>query len=328
MKRYHLGVDVGGTKTQALVVDQEGRIVGEGLSGAGNYESVGFDGLQAALDESVIQAFSTAGIVADQIAGAGFGVAGYDWPSELPPTLEVIKTLGLSCPIKVVNDTIIGLVAGADLGWGVAVVAGTGCNCIGRDKDGRQGRVTGEGGMFGEFGGAGEIVGKAIQQVAYAHYQRGPQTRLTGVLVEACGAKDAADLMEGLVMDWYHLDAGLAPKIFSTAEEGDKVARNVIIWAGRELGQLAVCVIRQLKLESTTFEVIMVGSVFSGGALLLDSFTDTIHAVAPGALIKRLSQPPVIGAVLLGMEAAGVDIAVAGMRERMRAGILMHDRML
>ena len=324
MSAYYLGVDVGGTKTHALIADSEGRVVGAGLSGAGNYELVGYDGLKTALDNSVAQALDQAGIHASQVKGAGFGVAGYDWPSELPPTMQVIETLGLDCPIELVNDTIIGLVAGADAGWGVAVVAGTGCNCIGRDRQGRLGRVTGEGGMFGEYGGAGEIVGRALQQVAYAHYRRGPATALTRVLVEGCGAKDAADLMEGLVMDWYHLDAGLAPKIFAAARAGDGVARQVIDWAGKELGEMAACVIRQLGIQSLNFDVVLVGSVFSGGALLLEPFTETVHTTAPGARLKRLEHPPVAGAVLLGMQAAGMD--AVSLRPHLFKSISAHDR--
>jgi hypothetical protein len=32
---------------------------------------------------------------------------------------------------------------------------------------------------------------------------------------------------------------------------------------------------------------------------------DTIHSIAPGAKLVRLNVPPVVGAVLLGMEQAG-----------------------
>jgi N-acetylglucosamine kinase-like BadF-type ATPase len=306
MNKYFLGIDVGGTKTQSLISDLTGEIVGTGISGAGNHESVGYEGLIRALNDVTDQAMTQAGIRPGQIAGAGFGVAGYDWPSELPPTLEAISTLGLDCPIQAVNDTVIGLIAGTENGWGVAVVAGTGCNCWGRDEEGREGRVTGDGGRFGEFGGAGEIVGKALQAVAYAQLKRGPATALTELLVDHCGARDAFDLMEGLVLDWYSLDAGLAPQIFSLAYQGDSVSRQVIEWAGRELGGMAAGVIHQLGLEEKAFDVILVGSVFEGGALIIEPLQETVREVARKASFRRLNATPVIGAVLLGMEAAGI----------------------
>ena len=81
------------------------------------------------------QALAAAGLQIGDIAGAGFGVAGYDWPSERPPTIDAIASLGISAPVEAVNDTIIGLLAGAEQGWGVALVAGTSNNCRGWDRD-------------------------------------------------------------------------------------------------------------------------------------------------------------------------------------------------
>jgi N-acetylglucosamine kinase-like BadF-type ATPase len=308
MTTYFLGIDVGGSKTQAMIVDNQGNIRGSGRTGAGNHEVVGYEGLQAALQGSTEMALKQAGIDRSQITGAGFGVAGYDWPSELAETLKAVNTLGLNCPVKVVNDTVIGLVAGAKAGWGVAVISGSGCNCWGRDQAGREGRVTGNGGVFGEGAGAGEIMGKVLQAVAHDHFLRGPRTRLTPMLVDACGAKDPADLIEGLVLEWYHLDVSWAPKVFQLASEGDPVAQEVIHWAGNELGELACCVIRQLKIQQQTFEVVLVGSVFEGGARLIEPLQRTVWKTAPAARFIRLNAPPVTGAVLLGMEAVGLEV--------------------
>src|SRR5512136_56265 len=103
MKRYFLGVDVGGTKTHALIADESGQASGFGEAGPGNHEGVGYDGLAAALQIAIEQALARAGISRRQIAGAGFGVGGYDWPSEREPTLRAIGTLGIHAPLEAVN---------------------------------------------------------------------------------------------------------------------------------------------------------------------------------------------------------------------------------
>ena len=174
--RYFLGVDVGATKTHALVADETGKVVGFGKAGPGNHEVVGYPGLQRALHDSVSQALQTAGLTAWQVDGAGFGVGGYDWPSELADTLEAIEVLHLNCPIEVVNDAVLGLVAGAADGWGLALIAGTGNNVRGRDRQGREGRVTGNGIVCGEFGGGGDIVFRALQLVCHVWTRRGQPT--------------------------------------------------------------------------------------------------------------------------------------------------------
>ena len=49
MPVYFLGVDIGSTKTHALVCDELGRVLGFGESGPGNHEVVGYAGLSNAL---------------------------------------------------------------------------------------------------------------------------------------------------------------------------------------------------------------------------------------------------------------------------------------
>jgi N-acetylglucosamine kinase-like BadF-type ATPase len=307
--RYFLGIDIGATKSHALVADETGHALGLGTGGAGNWETVGYDGLTATLNAITDQALARAGVAKHQIAGAGLGIAGYDWPSQDEPTRQAIETLGIPAPYAFVNDTTLGLIAGTTQGWGVAVVSGTSCNCRGRGPDGREGRVTGEGWRFAEFAGAGELVAKAIWAVSLAWSQRGPATRLTEAFIGLTGAADAADLLEGLSVYRYQLSAEAAPWVFQVAAEGDRVAQELIRWAGQELGSLATGVIRQLAIERMEFEVVLIGSMFKGGPALTDALAETVHAVAPGARLVRLAAPPVVGSVLLGMQQAGLETA-------------------
>ncbi len=64
------------------IADETGRAVGFGAAGPGNHEVVGYDGLIAALGACMGQALAMVGIDRREIAGAGFGVGGYDWPGE------------------------------------------------------------------------------------------------------------------------------------------------------------------------------------------------------------------------------------------------------
>jgi N-acetylglucosamine kinase-like BadF-type ATPase len=307
MTRYLMGVDIGATKSHCLIADEQGRAIGFGAGGPGNYEGVGWEGLQSTLREVVDKALASAGITVEHVAGAGFGIAGYDWPRERAPHMQAIDLLGLPAPYSLVNDTVVGLVAGAKEGWGIGVVAGTGCNCWGRDKQGREGRVTGEGGWFAEYGGGGDLVYRAVQVVSLAWSRRGPATRLTDALVSLVGATDVEDLLEGLILHRYALRPNAAPLVFQVAAEGDEVALEVIRWAGRELASLAVGVIRQLDLQQQPdLEIVQIGSLFDGSPLLGEVMLSTIQTVAPGARLVRLTVPPVIGGVLLGMEQAGI----------------------
>lgn len=308
MGKYYLGVDIGSTKSHALIANDTGRAIGFGKAGPGNWETVGWEATHKVFQTIVNQAIQSSNIARDQIVGAGYGVAGYDWDEDLQPHQEIIDSLKLNAPYQIVNDSIIGLVAGGTKGWGVVVSAGTSNNCRGRDQEGNEGRIVGSGVRFGEFGGAYEIIWKAIHAVAAAWTQRSSPTKLTDVFIEITGAKDVTDLISGLVRDRYNLSAKHAPQIFDVAKEGDEVAQEIICWAGRELGDLATGIIRQLNFQKTDFEVVLAGSLFKGSSILSTALKEKVLMEAPKAKFVRLKEPPVVGGVLLGMEAAGEEI--------------------
>lgn len=305
MTRYFLGADIGSTKSHACVADETGTILGFGSAGAGNHESVGYDGMRRALADATHAALRSARISKRELAGAGFGVSGFDWHTERAAMLNAIATLELAVPLDVVNDAMLGVIAGAQEGWGVAVVSGTGCNCRGRTQDRkREGMVTGAGGLMGEGAGAGELVYWTIQAIAHQWTRRGPCTKLAEAMIERAGARDLEDLLEGIVNSRYELDASAAPLVFQIASEGDVVAQALVRRAGRELGELANAVIRQLDFQSREFDVVFVGSMFNSGEMLIEPLRETVLPLAPHARFVKLACPPVVGAVLLGMEQA------------------------
>lgn len=307
MTNYYLGIDIGATKSHALIANDAGQAVGFGYAGPGNHEVVGWEGFQAVLQAITRQALASADIDIQLISGAGFGVAGYDWPSQRQPTLASIANLGLSCPIEAVNDAVLGILAGSSQGWGISIISGTGENCWGVDREHQYAHMTGNSALMGEYGGAGSIVYRALRDIAKEWGQRGPQTELSQVFIQRTGAADLDDLLEGLVMGRYTLHAGDAPLVFEVAAAGDAVAVAAIRWAGLELADMVNGVSRQLNFTDQAFEVILIGSTFKGGALLLDPFKDIVHTVNPKASFLRLEAPPVVGGVLLGMEQAGVN---------------------
>ena len=69
--RYFLGIDVGASKTHALIANEVGESIGFGKAQGGNHQTVGYDGLATGLQVSLAQACQMAGIDATQIAGAG-----------------------------------------------------------------------------------------------------------------------------------------------------------------------------------------------------------------------------------------------------------------
>jgi N-acetylglucosamine kinase-like BadF-type ATPase len=305
--KYFLGIDVGSSKTHALIADETGQCIGFGKAGGGNHQNAGYDGLTNVLQKSFEGACQALGEETVQIAGAGFGVAGYDFPSDREGHLQAIAALGLACPVEVVNDGANGLISGTSHGIGVNVSAGSSNNCRGKGRNGKEGRIVGNGPMFGEYGGAMEIVYRAMQFVNYAWIKRMPPTALTNVFLKATGANDEMDLMEGLSMGQYHLFPFIAVEVINTARAGDSAAMEVMHWAGEELGWLAISVARQIEMEHEEVEIVQSGTVFEAGELITQPMQITVLKHLPKAKLTRLDGPPVVGPLMLGMQVAGID---------------------
>jgi predicted NAD/FAD-dependent oxidoreductase len=110
----------------------------------------------------------------------------------------------------------------------------------------------------------------------------------------------------------------MAPAVIGAAQAGDSAAGEVMRWAGEELGWLAVSVARQIGMAQGEVEIVQSGSIFAAGELLTAPMQDVVLAHCPGARLIRLDGPPVVGALLLGMEQAG--FAGYAVRERLLAG--------
>ena len=147
-----LGVDGGGRKTYAVVVDAFGTLLGAGTAGPSNWEMAGVDVARDAITEAADGALADAGIARAAIDASVFGLAGVDWPSDVDRLLAAIGPLGLGGPCRILNDAFVALRAGTVQPWGVVVVAGTGTVAAGRSPAGDEFRTLGEGAIFGDFG--------------------------------------------------------------------------------------------------------------------------------------------------------------------------------
>ena len=307
--RAVLGIDVGGTKTHALIASDNGEVLGFGQGVGSNWESVGLEAAYETWAQVMQDALSEAGLSAAQLIGGGYGLAGLDWPSDHDRLRPLVDHLGVGGLQVLVNDAFEALWAGTRDGCGVVVIAGTGTTVAGRNRQGEEARTLGFSAHFGDWGGAGDIVRAAIYAIATAHTGRGVPTALSQRFVEVTRSRDAADFLEGLTRGRFRLDASAAPHVFEVAQAGDEVAQGIFRRAGRELGGNATVIIRRLDMESEAFDLVLSGGVLrSGNRLLLETLEGAVRQAAPLAHPILLTAPPVIGAALLAFDAVGAPL--------------------
>jgi hypothetical protein len=64
---------------------------------------------------------------------------------------------GLSWPVDVINDGMRGVISGTSRSMGVNVAVGSSINCPWKNAAGKEGRIVGNGVLFGEYGVGIEI---------------------------------------------------------------------------------------------------------------------------------------------------------------------------
>ena len=81
-KSLILGVDGGGTSTEAWLAEPGGDVLGRGTSGPSNAKAVGLEAARRALDEAIRAAFDDAGLEPAPVDVACLGLAGFDRPDD------------------------------------------------------------------------------------------------------------------------------------------------------------------------------------------------------------------------------------------------------
>lgn len=314
MPRLVIGMDAGASKTWALVGDIQGRVLGWGKGGPGDYHrrGLGLAGAVANYAAALRGALDEAGAQAASLVHAAFCLCGADFPPDYEKLRQGIAAKWPGLAFGVHNDLIAGLRAGTSRPWGAVLSCGTGTNAIGRSKEGAHVQVGGFGYRFGDFGGGDDLGNAAVRALFLAETGRGPATLLQSLILAALGQPDAAALQVAMLGGTLPAAAVsiLAPVVFAAANRGDAVAQDLLVRMGTALGQTGGAALRAVQLhEEPGAELVLCGSVWKGeNPLLIDACRLALHRTAPRAVLVRPRYEPVVGAYLLALEAAGGQV--------------------
>lgn len=203
----------------------------------------------------------------------------------------------LKVPVLVVGDAEL-LVPAAGLDKGVGLVAGTGSVAVGLLADGSRLQVGGWGAVLGDEGGAAGLVREAARAAWAAHDRGEAPDELALGLVEAFGVAEvpalgaALESASDVSADW----GRHARVVFTAADAGSLLAREVITEAGQSLAAL---VVRLAERGVPVDDVVVSGGTVLAQPRLYDALTAALAERVPGARPWPIQVPPVEGAVAL-----------------------------
>jgi len=295
-----LGIDAGGTKTVCLLADSDGAIVSEGRGPGANLHTAGELAVEKVLHAAMETAIGDRDITPAAIC---LGIAGVDREDEATAVRAIMRRIGYKSRVLVVNDALIGLVAGARDEPGIAINAGTGSIVYGRNAQFEAARAGGWGHMIGDEGSGYWIGRESLAAVMRAFDGRGPETQLAGDILSHFNVDDESRLPR-IVYD-RELPrvsvAALGPIAQRAAEQGDAVALRILERAAEELVLAARSVATRLEMRGDTFTFYLAGGVFRVVPWLVDELQRRLMEVAPRAQVQTLDEEPALGAVWLAL---------------------------
>ncbi len=279
-----------------LLVDEDGRLISQVLTGGANLRVHGESGVEAVLKQVFVDLAPP-----EPVSATCLGLAGVDRSADRAVIQGILRRLGIPGEARIENDALVALVAGAPERQGIVVVSGTGSIAYGLDASGATARAGGWGHILGDEGSAYWLGHAALRQAIRALDGRGPETSFG----DRVSRKLDLEVPEGLVSWFYDQErsryriAELASLVEEAALDGDQHAEELLEEAALHLVRAAQAVASQLSFDSL-YRVVLAGGAFRACPSLAQRAED--HFDLPFAVVDRLEVEPAWGAVTLALD--------------------------
>ncbi|TDT51885.1 N-acetylglucosamine kinase-like BadF-type ATPase [Fonticella tunisiensis] len=246
--KYVIGIDGGGTKTEATAYTIDGEEIGSGYSGPGNLILNGEWAIENIIS-AANECMETTNLVYNESECVFIyaGLAGIDGAD----VAKAEKALSdrFNVETKIVSDAEIALAALLKGDDGILTISGTGSVCYGI-HEGKLERAGGWGHILGDEGSGYYIALQAFKRAALEEDECIKKSRLTEKLLERLGMKKVKEIKKFIYSSRKADIAALAPLVAELGEEGEENAVSILREAGRDLALITWRVYRKLGFNS------------------------------------------------------------------------------
>jgi glucosamine kinase len=287
--KYFIGIDGGGSKCKAIIVDENNQLLGTGLTGSANpfhdYEQTIFSIEQAALQALKYAGLSHLGL--NQLY-AGLGLAGVNLPSvfnKMQQWEHPFKQMFLTTDLMI---ACLGAHKGSD---GAVIVTGTGsCGYI--NVNGKSSMLGGHGFPYGDKGSGAWLGFQAIEKVLLSLDHLTDKTLLSDKILSCLSVNNSLEIVEKVAGKPACFFATLASVVFESAEQGDHLAISILKEGADYLNKMSI-----LLMKENITRLSMIGGISS---LIQPWLSDELQQLlSPPALT------PEFGAILFTQQKLG-----------------------
>lgn len=268
-----LGIDGGGSKTRALLIDFHGSPISEGDAPGSNPHNIGYPRAASHIDQAVHEALDNAGQKDLEIISAFCGIAGIRDSGEQGQLANELTRFSWAETVRLAidHDLSIAYAAALEEEPGIVLICGTGSSCLGKDASGRIVRCSGRADSSNDPGSGYALGLEAIE---------------AGLLSKT--SEDRRSI------------AKLAPQLIKLAQQGNPRARNILESNADALIALARDAHSRLDLEDA-FQLGVIGGLGSADGLYRNLLLAKTASAFPAAVIRFAKISPVEAAAQLAL---------------------------
>jgi len=223
---YILGIDGGGSKTRAVIVDANNNIIGTGLSGPAN-PLHGFEQAINSITESAELAIKDANLSGVNLSDlvAGVGLAGVNLPALFEQMSNWQHPFG---KMFLATDLLIACLGAHDGSDGAVMITGTG-SCGFSYVNGHPYTLGGHGFPHGDKGSGAWFGFQAANHVLMSLDGLKEKSVINEKLLALLDVTDSVEVVEMIAGKPAAYYARMANLVFDAAEEGDSVAKAIVV---------------------------------------------------------------------------------------------------
>ena len=308
MDKYVIGVDGGGTKTEAVLISRTGEIIARIRGGSSNLQALGEEKLKQELTSLISRLLKKTNTPASKVMWLFLGLAGAGRKSDQKKILSLFDDTEFKSKLTVDSDAIIALAGAFGNRPGIILIAGTGSICFGKNENGKIVRSGGWGYLLGDEGGGYYIGREAVMAALKDLDGRGESTTLRNVIETKLNLNSIEEIIPLIYQNKFDrvAIADLALNVFDLAKNEDAVSQQIIKNAGKELGKLAKAVAHRLGFKDDNINIALIGSVFKQKEMLVNEISKELFELSWNIEISEPQFDPAVGAAILASEKAGV----------------------
>jgi N-acetylglucosamine kinase-like BadF-type ATPase len=289
--RYVLGFDGGGTKTECVLMDPEGKILARSRSGPSNPFRIGVERAARELQAAATLTMREAGVDTAEVAAIGAGLAGTSQPELKEQMQSALQKAFPGTAVTVFTDFEASLAAAGE-GLVIVLVVGTGSVVVGRDSQGKIWRAGGFGTASSDEGSAYDIGRRAVAQAMKEPEETGSDSNLGKAILDQLGLESWAELQQRANVAPDDVFPQVFPIVAAAADAGDSNAREILMQAAANLCSLVTTVADHLGPRSAAVFLAKTGGAL-GRSIFFDAHLDAaLLQLLPNAQIGGLRISP------------------------------------